>query len=345
MRQLTYVEPGLVRWEDAAAPVLNDQHAVLARPLAVARCDLDVAVAAFGLFPGPYPVGHEAVAEIVATGDVVSRWRAGDRVLIPFQVSCGQCPACQGGRFAACHRYRARAGAAFGFGPSGGGHGGAVADVLVVPAADHLLVAAPPSLSPAAACTLPDNVVDAYRCVAPGLAAMPGADVLVVGGAAASIGLYTVAIARVLKAGRVRYADTDAERCEAAERLGAEVTKHGGDWPVRFDRAPITVDNTGDADGLSCTLRSTDDYGTCTSVAIQFATATPVPLLAMYTKGITFHVSRADSRRYLPEVTQLVAGGLLDPSVVPTTVVPWDQADRAWLEPAIKLVVDRAAAP
>ncbi len=65
MRQLTYVEPGLVRWEDAAAPVLNDQHAVLARPLAVARCDLDLAMAAFGLFPGPYPVGHEAVAEIV----------------------------------------------------------------------------------------------------------------------------------------------------------------------------------------------------------------------------------------------------------------------------------------
>ena len=110
MRQLTYVEPGLVRWEDAAAPVLSDQHAVLARPLAVARCDLDLAMAAFGLFPGPYPVGHEAVAEIVAAGDVVSRWRAGDRVLIPFQVCCGQCPACQGGRFAACHRYRARAG-------------------------------------------------------------------------------------------------------------------------------------------------------------------------------------------------------------------------------------------
>jgi alcohol dehydrogenase len=220
-----------------------------------------------------------------------------------------------------------------------------VADVLLVPAADHLLVAAPPGLPPAAACTLPDNVVDAYRCVAPGLAAMPGADVLVVGGAASSIGLYTVAIARALKAGRVRYADTDAERCAAAERLGAEVTNHEGDWPVRFDRAPITIDNTGDTDGLSCTLRSTDDYGTCTSVAIQFATATPVPLLAMYTKGITFHVSRADSRRFLPEVTQLVAGGLLDPSVVPTTVVPWEQADRAWLEPAIKLVVDRAAAP
>src|SRR5258708_33492811 len=86
MRQLTYVEPGLVRWEDAAAPVLNDQHAVLARPLAVARRDLDLAMAAFGLFPGPYPVGHEAVAEIVAGGDRGSRWRTGELDLVPFQV-------------------------------------------------------------------------------------------------------------------------------------------------------------------------------------------------------------------------------------------------------------------
>lgn len=341
MRQLTYVTPGLVEWQDAEPPGLADPHDVLVKPLAVARCDLDVAMATLGLFPGPYPVGHETVAEVVATAGAVSRWQTGDRVLVPFQVSCGNCPACLSGRFAACHRYRARAGAAFGFGPSGGGHGGAVADLLRVPSADHLLVPAPPALPVAVACTLPDNVVDAYRCVAPGLSATPGADVLVIGGTAASIGLYAVAIAVALQAGRVAYADTDAERCAAAERLGAEVTRLEGPWPARLDRAPITVDNTGDPDGLACALRSTEDYGTCTSVAIQFAPATPVPLLAMYTKGVTFHVSRADSRRYLPDVVGLVSSGLVDPAGVPTTVVGWEDADQAWLEPAIKLVVDR----
>jgi alcohol dehydrogenase len=76
-------------------------------------------------------------------------------------------------------------------------------------------------------------VVDAYRCVAPGLAATPGAEVLVVGGSAMSIGLYVVAFARALNAGRVRYVDADAERCAAAERLGAEVTSHEGHWPAR----------------------------------------------------------------------------------------------------------------
>jgi threonine dehydrogenase-like Zn-dependent dehydrogenase len=343
VRQLSYVEPGVVRWEDVPEPELTDPEAVLVRPLAVARCDLDVAMATFGLFPGPYPVGHEAVAEVFLTGASVSVWRPGDRVLVPFQVSCGRCPACASGRFAACHRYRARSGAAFGFGPSGGGHGGAVSDLLLVPAADHMLLAAPAGVPAAVACTLPDNVVDAYRCVAPPMVATRGVEVLVVGGAAASIGLYVVAFARGLGAAKVRYVDTDAERCAAAERLGADVRLHEGSWPARFDRAPITIDNTGDAEGLSCTIRSTDDFGTCTSVAPQFAPATPVPLLAMYTKGITFHVSRADSRRFLPEVAELVANGIVDPATVPTTVVPWDQADRAWLEPAIKLVIDRGA--
>jgi threonine dehydrogenase-like Zn-dependent dehydrogenase len=64
----------------------------------------------------------------------------------------------------------------------------------------------------------------------------------------------------------------------------------------------------------------------------------------MYTKGVTFHVSRADSRRYLPTVMDLVARGRVDPLAVPTTVVDWEQADRAWLEPAIKLVVERREA-
>ena len=88
-------------------------------------------------------------------------------------------------------------------------------------------------------------------------------------------------------------------------------------------------------------LRSTDDYGFCTAVAIHFAPTVPLPLLEMYTRGITFHVSRADSRRLLPVVLELFADGHLDPLAIPTTIVPWDRADEAWLEPATKLVLER----
>ncbi len=61
-----------------------------------------------------------------------------------------------------------------------------------------------------------------------------------------------------------------------------------------------------------------------------------MPLLEMYTHGITFHTSRADSRRYLPDVIDLVAHDRFDPLQVPTTIAAWQDAPEAWLRPATK---------
>jgi threonine dehydrogenase-like Zn-dependent dehydrogenase len=341
MRQLMFVAPGRLEWAEAADPPVDGDHCALIRPLAVARCDLDAPMVADGLFPGPYPVGHEVAGEVVEVGSAVREHHRGDRVLVPFQPSCGTCRACREQRFAACHTYRARAGAAFGFGPAGGGHGGAVADLLAVPHADHLLIPAPAGIAAEVLCTLPDNVTDGYRAVAPHLAARPGADVLVVGGAAASIGLYAVAAAVALGAGNVRYIDSDEQRCRVAGQLGAGVERHDGPWPRRFDRAAITVSNTDDPAGLAATLRSTDDYGACTSTAIFFGPAPELPLLELYTKGITLHLARADSRRYLPAVLDLVTEGRLHPEAVTSALAGWADAAEAWLTPGTKLVLTR----
>lgn len=339
MRHLVWVGNGRLEWQDAADPEPAAGQAVV-RPLAVARCDLDPIMAAFGVFPGPYPVGHEVAAEVIAVGDGVARHAPGDRVVVPFQVSCGGCVACHDGRFAACHTHKAKAGAAFGFGPSGGDHGGAVADRLLVPSADHLLHPAPADVDPVALCVLPDNALDAYRAVGPPLQRHPGGDVTVVGGAAPSIGLYAVAWARALGAGHVRYVDDDAHRLQQAERLGAETLEQpqGRSWPRRFGLAPIVVANTADPDGLRCALRSTDDYGTVTLTAIFFQPA-ELPLLALYTRGVTLEVGRADSRKHLGTVLRHVAAGRFDPTQVETTVVPLADAAEAWLQPATKLVL------
>lgn len=338
MRQLTFIEPGRVAWRESDDPVVGADGA-LVRPLAAARCDLDAAMVQFGLFPGPFPVGHEAVAEVVEVGPDVDRLRVGETVLVPFQVSCGACRACGREHYAACEVFAAPAGAAFGFGAAGGGHGGAVADLLAVPRADHMLLPAPTGVSPVALALLPDNVVDAFRAVGPPLAREPGSDVLIIGGAAQSIGLYAAALALSLGAGSVRYVDRDPLRCAAAERLGAIVTQHDGDWPRRFERAAITVENTAEPDGLRCAIQSTGAYGTCTPVAIHFGGAVELPVLSMYTRGITLELARADSRRDLERVLAMVVEGAFDPLAVDTTVVDWDDAPDAWLEPAIKLAL------
>lgn len=309
--------------------------------MAVSRCDLDIAMAAFGIFPGPFPVGHEIAAEVVEVGAGVERIKPGQRVAVPFQVSCGTCAPCNERHYAACKPNQARAGAAFGFGEAGGGHGGGVADLLLIPDADHMLIPAPDSISDAALATTTDNLIDAYRTVVDGLRERPGAEVLIVGGDAPSISLYTILCAQALGAGRIRYADNDSQRLAAASDLGADITDLGGEFPRRLDRAPIVVSGSLQVDGLHCAIRSTGAMGRITPITIHFGPGVPLPLLEMYTRGITFHTSRADSRRYLPEVLDLVAAGRIDPLAVPTTVVGWDEAENRWLEAAIKLVLVR----
>ena len=87
MRTLLLDGPGALHWEDAPEPVLTSPTAALVRPLAVATCDLDVGVLT-GRYPlpGPYPLGHEGVAEVVQVGghDLVASGGRGHRITVSF---------------------------------------------------------------------------------------------------------------------------------------------------------------------------------------------------------------------------------------------------------------------
>jgi threonine dehydrogenase-like Zn-dependent dehydrogenase len=65
-------------------------------PSAMATCDLDRPVG-LGATPFPLPLhfGHECVGEVLAVGEAVRTVRPGDRVAVPFQISCGTCLACR----------------------------------------------------------------------------------------------------------------------------------------------------------------------------------------------------------------------------------------------------------
>lgn len=203
--------------------------------------------------------------------------------------------------------YMAPIGGSFGFCSMGGSHGGAVAGLLAVPAASHLLVTAPAGLPATVLATLSDNVVDGYRSVGPSLADRPGADVLIVADAPGSVGLYAAAAAVALNPGHVRLVDTDPDRVRAAA-LGVDATCHRGAWPRRFGEAPITVDATGHPDGLATVLRSTARYGHCTILAFGFDPATPVPLPEMYTRE-----SPRTPRGRTPSVTSRTSCGSSPP--------------------------------
>ena len=207
--------------------------------------------------PPGHAVGHEGVAEVVAVGDAVSDVRVGDRVVVPFQISCGHCRECRRGATGSCGSLPLMA--MYGMAPLAGLDGGGfMADLVLVPYADAMLIPIPEAVDPVAVASLSDNIPDGWRAVGPfryELAELTDSDrrVLVVG--RLSIGVYAAALAAAMGA-HVDYVDTDANRLAAAEKLGA--VAHDLAKPARsWDPYPVTVHTSGDPAVLSATLRAT----------------------------------------------------------------------------------------
>jgi threonine dehydrogenase-like Zn-dependent dehydrogenase len=341
MRQLVYEEAGRYAWRDVPEPAITTPEQALVRPLVVACCDLDVAVAhgAAPLPPG-YAVGHEGLAEVVATGDAVSSVRVGDRVVVPFQLSCGACRECRRGATGSCSSVPLMA--MYGLAPLAGLDGGGfMSDLVLVPYADAMLVSVPDTVDSVAIASLSDNIPDGWRAVGPyaaELAELAPSDrrVLVVG--QLSIGLYAAALATALGA-HVDYVDTDERRLAAAERLGAAV--HDREKPDKsWNAYPVTVHTSAQPSVLAATLRATWPDGVCTDTGIYYQASVEMPLLPMYTRGVRFVTGRVNARAAIPEVLRLLVGGCdLSPAV--DRVVAWDDAPAVWPTMTGKTVFSR----
>jgi threonine dehydrogenase-like Zn-dependent dehydrogenase len=341
MEQLTLVQPGTIAWRDVPEPRLEGPGEALVRPLAVSRCDIDLPLVT-GLLPPPHPfaLGHECVGEIVALGDGVGGLQQGQRVIVPFQISCGRCARCARGHTGSCETVPFLS--AFGLPLSGREWGGALSGLVRVPFAEAMLVPAPDGVPAWWLAAVADNASDGWRCVAPHLRERPGAPVLVVGGLAPSIALYAADAALALGAERVDVVSPNPALLGVAERIGAHAIEAGFDG--MRGPYPITVDASADPAGLHLAIRSTDLEGVCVSPVYYPADGTRVPLGQMYTRGIRFHTGRCHARGVIPEVADVIACGRLHPEMIATRRVAWDEAAHAMAEPEVKLVVDREPA-
>lgn len=287
---------------------------------------------------GPFALGHEMVAEVVDVGSAVAGFNPGQRVIVPFQIGCGQCANCRRGETGSCSEVPLLS--AFGMAPlSGVEYGGALSDLVRVPFAPAMLVPAPEGVAPEVLASAADNLPDGWRTVASHLAARPAARVLVVGGGFGSVPLYAVAAAVTLGASEVVYVDGDTGRLALASALGATPRALVPDAAIRvFAQFPITVDASCDPAGLSLALRSAEPGGVCTSASIFFEPTTPLPLRAMYTRGVTFITGRVNSRAALPAVLDLIGSGRLAPERVTSRVVAFADAAEAIFDPGYKVV-------
>ncbi|MBO0848217.1 MAG: alcohol dehydrogenase catalytic domain-containing protein [Pseudonocardia sp.] len=224
MRAAVLFGPGDIRVVDRPVPEPGP-HQVLVRVAMCGTCGTDLKIFD-GHFPqtppfGEFTPGHEWTGTVVALGEGVDEFAAGDRVCIEVHAGCGRCDNCVVGRYTACLNY-ARPGKgqrASGITVDGGFAQYAVHDVKA-------LYKMPSSVSFEDAVLITTAGTGLYGIdVAGGY--MAGQDVVVVG--PGPIGLMTVQLCKALAAGRVILVGTRESRLRLGAELGADETINVGE--------------------------------------------------------------------------------------------------------------------
>lgn len=234
MRALCWHGKGDIRCDTVPDPQLQDDRDVIIKVTACAICGSDL-----HLYDGYMPtmesgdvLGHETMGEVVEVGRAVTNLKVGERIVVPFNIACGDCFFCRKQLFSLCDRSNPNAkmaAAAMGHSPSGlfgyshmlGGFAGGQAEYLRVPYGDVGHIKVPEGIDDEMALFLSDIFPTGYMA-AENAEIEPGDTVAIWG--CGPVGQFAIQSAWMFGAGRVIAIDNVPERLAMAQHHGrAEV--------------------------------------------------------------------------------------------------------------------------
>lgn len=237
MRAVVYHGKHDVRVDNVNDPIIKDPTDIIIRITSTALCGSDL-----HLFDGFVPtmksgdiVGHEPMGEVVEVGSEVKRLRKGDRVVVPFTISCGSCYFCEKTLYSLCdttNPHAEMAAGIMGHSPAGvfgysqmlGGFDGGQAEYLRVPHADVGPLKVPDGMPDDQVLFLSDILPTAWMA-AENAGIQPGDTVAIWG--CGPVGLLTIKCAWLMGAGRVVAIDRVAARLAMARNVcGAETINY-----------------------------------------------------------------------------------------------------------------------
>lgn len=370
MKALTYQSAHNVAVETVPDPVLQADDDIVLRVTATAICGSDLHI-----FRGKIPamesgdiLGHEFMGIVEETGRGVTRLKRGDRVVVPFTISCGQCFFCSKSLFAACettntgrgailNKKNVRPGAGlFGYSHLYGGYPGGQAEYVRVPKADVGPLVIPPGLADEQVLFLSDILPTGYQAALNGEIG-PGSTVAIFG--AGPVGLMAAASARLLGAERIFMVDEHAYRLDfAAEAYGVEpidFRKVGDPAEVIVERTNFRgVDASIDAVGFEAKGSAVETVltdlkleGSSGKALRQAIAATRrggvVSVPGVYAgfihgflfgdafeKGLIFKMGQTHAQRFMPELLEHIQAGKLRPEAIITHHMALEEAARGY---------------
>jgi len=233
MKAVCWHDKHTVSVDEVPDPTIEDPRDAIVKITSTAICGSDLHLYD-GLIkpmpPGGQVLGHEPMGEVVEVGPEVKKLRAGDRIVIPFTISCGECFFCKEQLYSCCDTTNRNAELAekmFGYAPAGlfgysaltGSYPGGQAQYLRVPHADVNHVKVPEGLPDERVLFLSDVFPTGWMA-AENCDIKPGQVVAVWG--AGPVGQFTIRSAFLQGAGRVISIDNIPERLELASQAGAD---------------------------------------------------------------------------------------------------------------------------
>lgn len=362
LKQLTYIKTNTLEWEEVPEPRITSESEALVRPFLVARCDLDAIFLQNKLYrkysagkllglvdptikdymrepflKGPFPFGHECIAEIMELGKEVENFKVGQRVVIPFQISCGECPICSSGLTSQCQET-----GSFNMYSGIGNHisnGGTLSDLLKVPFAQRMLIPIPEGLNLEGIASASDNLPDAWSRVAPHLINHPDKKVLIIGGSAKSIGLYAAGFAAKMTTNHVDYVDLSEERVGIANKLGANgIRKRHHEHEGEYD---LIVNASSSTKVIGLAIKWLKPGGVLSSANVYTNKKIGVPFFQLYAKNLTIKTGLANAMADIPQMLDFIKANAMRPELVTTFVGEWEKADKGLLKNTTKVVIKR----
>jgi threonine dehydrogenase-like Zn-dependent dehydrogenase len=356
-----------VRCDEVPNAKIEQPSDIVVRITATAICGSDL-----HLYDGLMPtmkdgdiLGHEPMGIVEEVGATVTKFKKGDRVVVPFTIACGKCWFCEKTLFSLCDNTNPnheQAETAMGHSPSGlfgyshmlGGYPGGQAELLRVPYADVGPIKIESDLPDEKVLFLSDIYPTGYMA-AENANIEPGDTVAVWG--CGPVGQMAIRSAVMLGAGRVIAIDEVPERLAMARAGGAEtidttsedaserlkeMTKgrgpdscidavgaeaHGTNALEKIvDTAKMAVKISTDRPGaLRQAIMACRKGGTLSVPGVYIGLLDKIPFGALMNKGLTVRTGQTHVQRYLAPLLKTIEEGKMDPSSIITHERPLEE--------------------
>jgi threonine dehydrogenase-like Zn-dependent dehydrogenase len=360
-----------MRIEQVPDPKILNQRDAIIKITSTAICGSDL-----HLYNGMMPtmekgdiLGHEFMGEVVETGREVRNLQVGDRVVVPFPISCGNCFFCEQDMFSLCENSNPNAWMAeklFGHSPCGifgyshltGGFAGGQAEYARVPFADVGPIKITNGIPDEQVLFLSDIFPTGY--MAAEMCDIKPGDTIAIWGCG-PVGQFAIRSAFLLGAERVIAIDEFPARLRMAQEGGAEqlnfmendvydslMEMTGGRGPDAcidavgmeahapglinvYDRMKQVMMLESDRPhALRQAIMACRNGGTVSVIGVYGGFIDKFPIGSFMNRSLTLRTGQAHVHRYLRPLLQRIQNGEIDPSFVITHTMSLDDAPKAY---------------